>query len=135
MRIAKDKYHNYMNEKKNHSDHLYVVYIHYIKSSNQFIYIGQGKLERAFTIAKTIRNKAYDWFLNDIDQSQIGVMIYANNLSKQESLDLESKLIEKYRNYCYLLNINGATEEDKIGLNEIISEYKITKPKKQLTLK
>ena len=73
----------------------HVVYEHYYNNEELPFYVGEGTLGRAFVLCGNRRNSEYNNKAKDINL--IRVNIVAIDVSLEEALDLETKLINKYK--------------------------------------
>lgn len=104
------------------------VYIHKDKLGNPF-YVGSGSLQRANTkqLSKsknrgTCRGKAYSQKVEELC-FEYDVEIISSDLSKEQSILLESKTIIELREQGYCL-VNKNTPKPYLGLNrELLCEY------------
>ncbi|MBQ3306892.1 MAG: hypothetical protein IJG68_01730 [Bacilli bacterium] len=84
----------------NHGYHLedynrHVVYEHYYDNEEVPFYVGEGTLQRAFVLCGNRRTSHYNEKAKDINL--IKVKIVAIDVSTKEALELETKLINKYK--------------------------------------
>lgn len=84
----------------NHGYHLedynrHVVYEHYYDTEELPFYVGEGTLQRAFVLCGNRRTSHYNEKAKDINL--IKVKIVAIDVSTEEALELETKLINKYK--------------------------------------
>lgn len=73
----------------------HVVYEHYYDTEEKPFYVGEGTLQRAFVLCGTRRNSYYNQKAKNINL--IRVKIVAIDITTKEALDLETKLIDKYK--------------------------------------
>lgn len=73
----------------------HVVYEHYYDNEEFPFYVGEGTLQRAFVLKGNRRTDYYNEKAKDINL--IHVKIVAIDVSIEEALDLETKLINKYK--------------------------------------
>ena len=73
----------------------HVVYEHYYDSEDKPFYVGEGTLQRAFVLCGNRRTSFYNQKAKDINL--IRVKIVAIDVTVKEALDLETKLIDKYK--------------------------------------
>lgn len=104
-------------------ENIYYVYMHFRLSDNKLFYIGKGKNNRAYQ--RHSRNRHWN-FTNNKHSSY--ALIYADQLTENQALELEKKLIKEYKDQ--LVNITGGgegisgyrhTEENKKIFSEINS--------------
>lgn len=67
-----------------------VVYLHRKKTDNSVFYVGVGNLKRAYSKQRS------DWWNKVVDKYGYVIEIYKDNLTKEESFELEIELISKY---------------------------------------
>lgn len=84
------KYGYHLEDYKRH-----VVYEHYYNDEELPFYVGEGTLGRAFVLCGNRRTSEYNNKAKDINL--IRVNIVAIDVSLEEALDLETKLINKYK--------------------------------------
>ena len=84
------KYGYHLEDYKRH-----VVYEHYYNNEELPFYVGEGTLGRAFVLCGNRRTSEYNNKAKDINL--IRVNIVAIDVSLEEALDLETKLINKYK--------------------------------------
>jgi hypothetical protein len=76
------------------SDNGYCVYVHKRTDNNDIIYVGEGRARRArLTCKSKVRNKGYAGILKE---TSVYYEIVQENLTKEEALLLEQKLIDTY---------------------------------------
>lgn len=101
--------------KSQNTNNVYYVYLHKRRSNGEIFYIGKGKGNRCFI--KYGRNLHWK---NIVNNEGYIIEIYKSNLSEQESLDIEVKLISIYKPICNFTNggdgfcgfkINDVTKE------------------------
>lgn len=73
----------------------HVVYEHYYDNEELPFYVGEGTLQRAFVLGGTRRTSYYNEKAKDINL--ITVKIVAIDVSTEEAIKLETKLIDKYK--------------------------------------
>lgn len=73
----------------------HVVYEHYYDNEELPFYVGEGTLQRAFVLCGTKRTSYYNEKAKDINL--ITVKIVAIDISIEEAIKLETKLIDKYK--------------------------------------
>ena len=103
----------------------YVVYQHRRKDTNEVFYVGQGTLKRAYESINNRRNT--NWL--DIVKKCGGfeVDILAQNLTREESLQLEELYIKKYGTIKH--GTGDLVNERLSGTRGVESGYKHTKEK------
>lgn len=97
------------------------VYVHFIKSINIPIYIGEGSVERAFNF--TNRNNKWKELVSNLND--VHVEIVAIDITKEECIEIEKQLIKLYKERGFeLVNCNnggsciGAFGEDNYFYNK-----------------
>lgn len=90
-------------------------YIHYYDNEIYPFYIGQGTLQRAFSVVRKERTKGWNNKVKDLNL--LKVVIYRIDITKNESLKYEKDLIAKYINTNNLVNCRITKEE--------VNKYKI----------
>lgn len=73
---------------------MYVVYQHRRKDNGEIFYVGQGIIKRAYEGSWNRRNS--DWLKIVEDAGGFDVDILETNLTREESLQIESEYIKKY---------------------------------------
>lgn len=80
------------------------VYVHFIKSINIPIYIGEGSVERAFNF--TNRNNKWKELVSNLND--VHVEIVAIDITKEECIEIEKQLIKLYKERGFeLVNCNN----------------------------
>ena len=73
----------------------HVVYEHYYNNENLPFYVGEGTLQRAFVLCGNRRTTSYNNKAKDINL--IKVNIVAIDITIEKAIELETKLIDKYK--------------------------------------
>lgn len=73
----------------------HVVYEHYYNNEELPFYVGEGTLQRAFVLKGNRRTKYYNEKAKDINL--ITVKIVAIDINDKEAIEIETKLIDKYK--------------------------------------
>ena len=103
---------------------IFYTYVHLRLDTNKVFYIGKGKLTRAKS--KQHRNKYWN---NVVNKCGYKIVFIKKNITEEEAINLEIKLIKNYRDKgCKLTNLTDGgegisgyryTDEQKIKLSQI----------------
>lgn len=104
----------------------YYVYYHYTLDTNELFYIGKGTGRRAFD--KHLRNI---YWKRKVDKHGFRVEIVQDNISSDEALIVEIKMIEFYKNQgIKLTNITDGGEGSRGYLRSLETKSKLSKAAK-----
>lgn len=96
---------------KYNDERRFCVYLYQRKDDGIVYYIGQGTKNRPYVMNK------HNQLCQDIDNKHgTNIIIYKDNLTKQEALDLEKALIKEYMDNGYGLSISGYYKKDGLNL-------------------
>jgi len=114
-------------KKSDKDNKIYYTYVHIRLDTNKVFYVGKGKLRRAKS--KQHRNKYWN---NVVNKCGYKVIFVKKNITEEESINLEIKLIKNYRDKGYkLTNLTDGgdglsgykyTDEQKIKLSNSLKE-------------
>tara|TARA_R110000868_G_scaffold391756_1_gene662025 strand:+ start:370 stop:990 length:621 start_codon:yes stop_codon:yes gene_type:complete len=106
---------------------MYVVYQHRRKDNGEVFYVGQGVLKRAYEDIKNRRNSSWEKTVNEAGGFEVDIL--AEDLTRDESLQVESDYIQKYGTIKHGTGI--LVNERLSGTRGVESGYKHTEEKKE----